>query len=219
MIPKPTKRIKYSTILIVLVLVTLACSNISAQIDCLRYGGNWERDVTDSSYICKDPDPEYYVQYDSDIQTEDKKSEGGSDQDIDSEMNCLAAPEDYSWEFIDTKEDEGSSASRCQSNFRLQNTSTTPLILYAYLEKNAGTGGDTYTGYGSGGKILEPGQEYTDNVNHTSYTNGDLSYKRYPKILVLYYVPECSGANPEFIVANQISGAFVNLPDPCQGPE
>jgi len=52
--------------------------------------GILDRVVTDRSYICKDPDPEYYVQYDSDIQTGDKASEGGSDQDNDPKMNCLA---------------------------------------------------------------------------------------------------------------------------------
>jgi hypothetical protein len=51
--------------------------------------GILDRVVTDRSYICKDPDPEYYV-HDSGIRTGDKASEGGSDQDNDLKMNCLA---------------------------------------------------------------------------------------------------------------------------------
>ena len=128
---------------------------------------------------------------------------------------CVAYPEDYTWAFYDTTIETGSRGTVCQGTFRLENTSSTRLIVYAYKETSTGSDADQYAGYGAGGRILGPGDLFEDRVNHTVYDNGDETFKRYPQVLVLYYTPDCLWMDPETADAEQIADSFVVLLDPC----
>ena len=79
--------------------------------------------------------------------------------------------------------------------------------------------GDQYAGYGTSGGILRPGEETGAGINYTAYDDGEVTYRQYPKLLVVYADRGRRRIDPRDGDESQFTAYFVTIPNPCVASE
>lgn len=102
-------------------------------------------------------------------------------------LECVISSDNYTWEYVDYEKVVGNRGTQYMALLVVRNNSNSEVLLVAFYEvDNGAMNSKEWTT-----STIEPSSQWERNVSETVWNNGDNTYNKITKILLLSQEPEC----------------------------